>query len=147
MGIFVQDIGISLAIALLTIFSLIGFISFHNDAFTSGARLVHKEAVIDRCAHALFIGGEREFNTGAFALNDGIFAYIGSLNDEDVYEDERMALALGREGISYDVMMRIACDGGRTVSGGKGGKNSISKALLADVDGETCKITISVGER
>lgn len=146
--IFVQDLGVSLAISIITIFSLIAFINFSNAQFEGSVRTVHGQAILDRAAEKLFMANEYAFNpTGQFRVTGDFVKFIRSLDEEEAYEQFRNDLSLSREGISYDIELDLGCDDGTMVAGGIRGNEALKRNVLLLMDGKICSANLWVSRR
>ena len=145
--IFIQDLSVSLAISIITIFSIIAFINFNNAQFESSVRATHEQAILDRVAEKMFIANEYAFNpTGQFKVNADFAKFVKSLNDEEVYERFRNDMGLSREGVSYDIQLELKCDDSG-ISGGIRNDEALRKSLLVSVDGKLCNTDVWVSKR
>ena len=147
--IFIQDISVSVVIAMLTILSLIAYISFHNQTFEKQIRNEHKSAIIERIAQKLFLSNEYSFNIREYEVDSTFIQFIQSLNNKDKYENVRTELALNREGIAYDLMVRVNCGDGKYAEGGiETMNNPLSKTIIVITEDNTlCNVNIKVSER
>ena len=144
--IFVQDVGVSLAISLITILSLISYMNFTNAQFEQTARSVHEEAIMDRVAEKMFTTNEYEFNRGAFAVNSDFSKFVSSLNNEERYEQVRTEYGLTREGVSYDIQLVLMCNGSQ-ISGGIKNDEALRKTILITMDDQVCTVDMWLSRR
>lgn len=145
--IFVQDIGASLVIAIITILSLIAFINMRFDMFKSRVENDHSQLVFERIVKKLFVEHAYDFNTGKYSVNRRFVQFLNNLNDDEYYESFREDAALSREGISYDVYIRIDCENGVDEQGGRMMNNMRYANVLVNMEGSYCRVLIGVGKR
>ncbi len=145
--IFVQDIGASLAIAIITLLSLIAFMNAHFDAFKERVSSEHMQVVSERIASKLFVERAYSFNTGKYEVNSGFIGFLSKLNDEELYEMFRSDAALNREGISYDVHIITECANGISAEGGTRKNDMVRTTVLVSMQDSICTVIIGVGKR
>jgi|GEM_PF-3371475 len=144
---FVQDISVSLVIAIIAILSLIAFINFHNNGFLHDVRNEHKMAVLERISNKLFLENGYVFYKDSFAVSRSFIGFVNNLQDEERYEQFREEMALSREGVSYDVMLSVLCDDGTSAEGGRNNGESVETTVLVNMEGVICNVNINIGER